>query len=281
MLINNTPALLRYAAKEIATVLCFPRQEKNMNQILFSLLTILFWLQPFVAQAYPYDPRVYSPLYPQCIEEYNRCDEPCLTQMGGNASYACHNVCAANFDKCIAGDSRRQNVEEANAKYRLKQECDSRRSSCELYTCDKFHGMGESRACFESCKAQANQCMAAIGLASQPSQNQSGRQWKIRIFDRLGTGQVHETAVISIGNAKQTITISKTTPTVYAEFNCPTGSWRYAIKTITALHNGQGKLVVVSGEGTGTLNCNGDGDLDIAGDYSVTPVAVTLQRLAL
>lgn len=142
-----------------------------MNRILLFLLTIFFWIVPLVAQAYTYDPRVYSPRYPQCMEEYNKCDEPCLTQMGGNASYACHNVCAANFDKCVAGDSQRENVEDISSQYRLKQKCDNLRSSCELYTCDKFHGMAESRACFESCKVQADQCMAASGLAPQSSAN--------------------------------------------------------------------------------------------------------------
>ena len=70
-------------------------------------------------------------------------------------------------------------------------------------------------------------------------------EWRVRIFDRLEPDQVSETAPITIGGVAQTISISNTTPSAYAEFNCPNGRWPYSLQTRTGYYNQQGKLVFV------------------------------------
>lgn len=108
----------------------------------------------------------------------------------------------------------------------------------------------------------------------------TSRQWRVRIIDKLGDGQINETTTITIGGVAQTIKINKATPNAYVEFTCPNGMWPYSMRTTTGLYNQQGKLVFASGQGSGTVNCNGDGDLYVAGDYSVHPVTMMLQSYA-
>jgi hypothetical protein len=115
------------------------------------------------------NPQRNSPRNAQCKAELNQCEEPCLTQMGGKASEVCDSACWANYNNCTAGDTQRQNMGTVMSNYQRKQECDNLLTSCQVYTCDKFHGMRESQACMESCRAQADQCMAARGLAPQPT----------------------------------------------------------------------------------------------------------------
>lgn len=106
-------------------------------------------------------------------------------------------------------------------------------------------------------------------------------EWRVRIFDGLGTGQVSENATINIGGVTQTIHINKTTPTAYAQFNCSNGQWPFSLDTRTAFYNQQGRVFFASGQGSGTLNCNGNYDLEMTGDYSVNPASVTLQPRAV
>lgn len=107
-------------------------------------------------------------------------------------------------------------------------------------------------------------------------------EWSVRIFDRLGTGQVSETATITIGGVAQTINIGKTIPSAYAQFNCPNGQWPYSLQTRTGFYNQQGKLVSVSGQGSGTLNCNNvTSDLELSADFSVNPVTISLQPMPI
>ncbi len=106
-------------------------------------------------------------------------------------------------------------------------------------------------------------------------------EWRVRIFDRLEPDQVSETAPITIGGVAQTISISNTTPSAYAEFNCPNGRWPYSLQTRTGYYNQQGKLVFVSDQGSGTLNCIGNGDLELTWDNSLNPPFFTLQNYAI
>ncbi|MGR9051846.1 MAG: hypothetical protein ACU84J_04295 [Gammaproteobacteria bacterium] len=119
----------------------------------------------------------------------------------GSAAYGCHNACARNFDNCVAGNPQQENMDAVKLKYQLKQRCDNLRGQCEIYTCDKVHGMAESRACFASCKAQAEQCMTVNGLGSQPNADSTGSP-AVRTLDSIQHAALNGdvAAQVEIGN---------------------------------------------------------------------------------
>lgn len=104
------------------------------------------------------------------------------------------------------------------------------------------------------------------------------KPWRVRIFDHLGKGQHNETTRITIGAATQTIIINKLNPTSFAEFSCPTGVWPYSLQSRIGLYNRQGKVVFKEGRGRGKINCNGNGNLRLYGNYYSTALVTLLLR---
>lgn len=168
-----------------------------------------------------------NPRYTQCKAQLSVCDNPCLTQMGGRASWACTAACFANYEKCLAG--------------------------------------GKSGG------AQPG------GAFNNPYAPASATPYKIRVFDRLGQGQISDTVTITIGGIAQTINLTRAKPSAFVQFTCPHGDWPFSIQSTTSFYNQAGKLVSLNGQGFGTVTCTSDGDAEIAWDPSRNPAAVWLQ----
>jgi hypothetical protein len=100
---------------------------------------------------------------------------------------------------------------------------------------------------------------------------------EIRIFDSLGPEKVNEVVSITLGDDIKTIEINQENPQEYAQFACPNGKWPYSVETTTTLYR-DGKSFLVHGRTSGLMDCNGNVDFDLIGDYSLYGVLITLQN---
>lgn len=118
-----------------------------------------------------------------------------------------------------------------------------------------------------------------FGEGQQLSYGAQQRKWTIRIFDKLGSVKVNEAVSIKLGDERKSIIINQAIPQAYAQFDCPNGSWPYSVETFTSVAK-EGNSYSVRGRTKGVIDCNGNVDFELIGDYSLYGVLLTLQNIA-
>jgi hypothetical protein len=93
------------------------------------------------------------------------------------------------------------------------------------------------------------------------------------IADRLGDGQLAETARVGFGSKEWQLTVDGTDPTARLTLRFRhAGSYRYTVETETETSTGQ----FVHGSGSGTISCQGGQTFELVADYGSVPLTVSL-----
>lgn len=104
-----------------------------------------------------------------------------------------------------------------------------------------------------------------------------GAKVRIRIVDRLGSGQAQETVTITLGGVTKTINLNEQNPTGYVDFYGP-GPGRYDVAfSATTSFWSYGELVSVTSHGGGTVDCVGDATFEMVMDPSTNPPRIGLR----